>query len=269
MAKVAGIRLKRAEPVCYFDPTELELEVDDQVVVETEHGLAIGRVVIAPKQVIASELTEPLKPVLRKASAEDLQQVEELKVKGKEALAKCSELVAKHSLSMKPLSAEYNLDGSHLTIYFSAEKRIDFRTLLRELGAALKTRVELRQVGARDAARLIGGLGKCGRPLCCITHLHKLEPISVRMARDQGLPLNPDKLSGVCNRLLCCLSFEEEQYLAMKQKLPQIGDNVDTPHGRAKVIESNPIKEIVTVQLESEATLELPLSQIQGHKKEQ
>lgn len=263
MPEVVGLRFRRMEPVSYFDAAGLELEIDDQVVVEGAHGLALGRVVIAPKQVLVSEITEPLKPILRKATPEDLRQAEEWREKEKGALAQCAELVAKHELPMKLLAAEYNLDGSHLTFYFSAEKRVDFRALLRELGATFKCRVELRQVGARDATKSIGGLGKCGRPLCCVTYLAKFEPISVRMARDQGLPLNPEKLSGVCGRLLCCLSYEYEQYLAVKQKLPAVGQNVATQYGTAKVIGTNPLKETVIVQLESEAQLELPLSQIE------
>ena len=263
MPEVVGLRFRRMEPVSYFDAAGLELEIDDQVVAEGARGPALGRVVIAPKQVLVSEITEPLKPILRKATPEDLRQAEEWKEKEKGALAQCGELVAKHELPMKLLAAEYNLDGSHLTFYFSAEKRVDFRTLLRELGATFKCRVELRQVGARDATKSIGGLGKCGRPLCCVTYLAKFEPISVRMARDQGLPLNPEKLSGVCGRLLCCLSYEYEQYLAVKQKLPAVGQNVATQYGTAKVIGTNPLKETVIVQLESEAQLELPLSQIE------
>lgn len=268
MLEVVGIRFKRIGPVYYFDPAGLELDIDDQVIVEGAHGPALGWVVIAPKQVLAAELSEPLKPVLRKAAPEDIKQAEEFRDKEKEALAKCAEAVAKHELPMKLLAAEYNLDGSHLTFYFSAERRVDFRALLRDLGTAFKCRVELRQVGARDATKAIGGLGKCGRPLCCTTYLSKFEPISVRMARDQSLPLNPERLSGVCGRLLCCLSYEHEQYLTMKQKLPAVGQTVSTRHGTAKVVSTNPIKETVTVELESEATLELPLYQIGAQNQE-
>ena len=165
-------------------------------------------------------------------------------------------------LPMKLLSAEYNLDGSYVTIFFKSEKRVDFRALLRELSGTLKTRVELRQVGTRDAAKLVGGVGRCGRPLCCACHLSKFETISMKMAREQNLPLNPANISGVCGRLLCCLSYENEQYRVMKQKLPSVGDNVTTRLGAGKVIGGNPLKETVTVQLESEAVLELPLSEI-------
>jgi len=240
----------------------MELAIGDDVVVETARGSAIGKVVAAPKEITSIELSEPLKPVLRKAQPDDLEQLKKMREKEAEALAKCTELVEKFHLPMKLLSAEYNLDGSYLTIYFKSEKRVDFRALLRELSSTLKTRVELRQVGTRDAAKLVGSIGRCGRPLCCACHLSKFETISMRMAREQNLPLNPANISGVCGRLLCCLSYENEQYRVMKQKLPNIGDTVTSRLGVGKVIGGNPLKETVTVQLESEAVLELPLSEI-------
>jgi len=263
MTEIVGVRFKRAAQIYYFDPSGIELEIGDNVVVETARGLAMGKVVVTPKEVSPSEVGEPLKAVLRQAQPDDLERAEEMKEKESEALAKCEELVAKFQLPMKPLTAEYNLDGSHLTIPFKAEKRVDFRTLLRELSTSLKTRVELRQVGARDAAKLVGGMGRCGCSLCCAGHLSKFEPISMRMARQQDLPLNPANISGVCGRLLCCLAYENEQYRIMKQKLPTLGKHVTTNVGEAKVIGCNPLKETVIVQLESEATLELPLSQIE------
>ena len=263
MTEIVGVRFKRAAQIYHFDPSGIELEIGDNVVVETARGLAIGKVVVTPKEVSPSEVGEPLKAVLRQAQPDDLERMEEMKDKESKALAKCEELVAKFQLPMKPLAAEYNLDGSHLTIHFKAEKRVDFRTLLRELSTSLKTRVELRQVGARDAAKLVGGMGRCGCPLCCAGHLSKFEPISMRMAREQDLPLNPANISGVCGRLLCCLAYENEQYRIMKQELPALGKHVTTNVGEAKVIGCNPLKETVIVQLESEATLELPLSEIE------
>ena len=249
--------------VYYFDPSNIELAVGDDVVVETARGQAIGKVVSAARESTPAEISEPLKPVLRKAQAEDLEQMKKMKGKEAEALAKCEELVERFHLPMKLLSAEYNLDGSYLTIYFKSEKRVDFRALLRELSSTLKTRVELRQVGTRDAAKLVGGVGRCGRSLCCASHLCKFETISMRMAREQNLPLNPANISGVCGRLLCCLSYENEQYRVMKQKLPNAGETIRTRLGTGKVIGGNPLKETVTVQLESEAVLELPLSEIE------
>jgi len=169
---------------------------------------------------------------------------------------------------MKTISAQYNLDGNHLTIFFSAEKRVDFRELVRELSRNLKTRVELRQVGARDEAKLCGGLGKCGFPLCCTTFLSEFAPVSIKMAKEQDIALNPMKTSGICGRLLCCLGYEYEQYRAMKEKMPPLRQEVSTALGNAKVVGINAVKETVTIELETGSTVELPLSQITWHKKE-
>ncbi len=266
MPEVVGVRFKSAGPVYYFDPKGIDFQVGDWAIVETTRGPMAGRVVIAPEQVLESQLKEELKPVLRKAGPEDTARLEELKLREKEALKKCAELVTKHNLPMKLLLAEYNFDGSHLTIYFSAEGKVDFRALLREMASELKTRVELRQVGARDAAKLVGGLGMCGRPICCLSYLPSLESISVKMARDQDLSLNPAKISGICGRLLCCLAFEHEQYLEARQRLPSPGEEVVTPQGVGKVMKVNPLQETVAVQLSGEATLELPASQISKRK---
>lgn len=266
MAEIVGIRFKRATQVYYFDPSDVKIDVGDDVVVETARGLAIGTVVVAPREVIPAEVPESLKPVLRQAEPEDIERAQEMKQKEERALSKCEELVAKYQLPMMPLAAEYNLDGTHLTVYFKSEKRVDFRALLRELSSTLKTRVELRQVGARDAAKLVGGIGRCGCTLCCTSHLCKFEPISMRMAREQDLPLNPANISGVCGRLLCCLAYESEHYRTMKRRMPTPGKNINTSAGRAKVIRCNPLKETVTIQLESEATLELALSEIEAYR---
>ena len=266
MTEIVGIRFKRAGRVYYFDPAGIELAVGDWVAVETARGLEAGWVVIAPKQVLANELTEPLKPVLRKAEAEELRQMEEFRSREKDALATCEAKVAQFNLPMKLLSAEYNLDGSRLVFYFTAEGRVDFRELVRDLAATFKTRVELRQVGPRDEAKMMGGFGPCGRPLCCSSFLCEFNPVSIRMAKEQDVPLNPAKISGVCGRLLCCLSHESEQYREMKEKLPQVGEHVFTPLGEATVMGSNPLKETVMVQLESEAMVELPLADVASEK---
>jgi len=262
MADIVGVRFKRAGKVYYFDPADIDLEVNDYVVVETARGLELGQVVISPGQVLASDVEKPLKSVVRKAEPEDIQHAEELEVKEREALAECGKIIEKLDLSMKLLSAEYNLDGSRLTLFFSAAERVDFRELVRELAKRLKVRVEMRQTGPRDAAKLTGGCGRCGRPLCCSSFLSKFDPVSMRMAKDQGLPLNPMKISGVCGRLMCCLVYENEQYQEMKRKLPKNGQRVSTAMGMAKIIDSNPLKETVTVELENEATAELPLGEI-------
>jgi cell fate regulator YaaT (PSP1 superfamily) len=266
MARIVGIRFKRATQVYYFDPADVEVEVGDVVVVETARGKAIGAVVVSPREVAPEEVAEPLKPVLRQAGPEDIEQAHEMKLREEQALSRCEEFVGKYKLPMTALSAEYNLDGSHLTVYFKSEKRVDFRALLRELSSNLKTRVELRQVGARDAAKLVGGVGRCGCTLCCASHLCKFEPISMRMAREQDLPLNPANISGVCGRLLCCLAYESEQYRTMKQQMPSPGKTVNTSVGRAKVIACSPLKETVTVLTEGETTVELALSEIEAHR---
>jgi len=267
MPEIAGVRFHQAGKVYYFDAAGIPLEINDEVVVETSRGQELGKVVISPKQVIFSEIVEPLKPVIRKAQAEDIEKAQQQQEKATNAIAKCRELVEKLNLPMKLISAQYNLDGSHLTIFFSAEKRVDFRELVRELSHNLKTHVELRQVGARDEAKLIGGLGKCGFPLCCTTFLSEFEPVSIKMAKEQDIALNPMKTSGICGRLLCCLGYEYEQYRAMKEKMPPLRQEVSTALGNAKVVSCNPLKETVTVELETGVTVELPLSQIGWREK--
>ena len=262
MAEIVGVRFKRAGKIYYFEAADIDLEVHDYVVVETVRGLELGQVVISPKQVIASDMDKPLKPVIRNAEPEDTERAQEFEVKEREALVECGKLLAELNLPMKLLSAEYNLDGKHLTIYFSAAERIDFRGLLRELASRLKTRVELRQTGPRDEAKLIGGYGRCGRHLCCASFLSQFAPVSIRMAKDQNLPLNPMKISGVCGRLMCCLVYESELYRMLKGKMPKVGQRVSTATGAAKVVGSNPLKGTVLVELESEVTVELPLDEI-------
>ena len=266
--KIVGIRFRRAGRVYYFDPAGIELEAGDYVVVKTSRGLEMGQVVIAPKQVLASEVTEPLKPVAHKAGDKDVKRAQELAGTEQEALAECGKLITQLKLPMKLLSAEYNLDGSRLTFFFTAGERVDFRELVHELASRFKTKVELRQVGPRDEAKLMGGLGRCGRPLCCVSFLSEFTPISIRMAKEQGFPLNPMKTSGICGRLLCCLAYESEQYRIMREKLPKEGQRVSTPMGAGSVVGSNLLKETVLVELENQATVEVPLSEIvteEGH----
>jgi len=262
MTDVVGIRFKRAGKIYYFDPANIELEVDDYVVVETTRGLEVGHVVIGSKQVLESDIVKPLKPVVRKADDEEIKRTEELEEKEKEAMVECGKFIAKLNLPMKLLSAQYSLDGNHLTFFFSAAERVDFRELVRELAGCFKIRVELRQVGARDEAKIIGGFGRCGRPLCCASFLSEFAPISIRMAKEQNLPLNPMKISGVCGRLLCCLAYETEQYREMKEKMPRDGQLVTTAMGTARIVGSNPLKETVMVELESRVSVEMPVADI-------
>jgi cell fate regulator YaaT (PSP1 superfamily) len=260
---IVGVRFKKLSKVYYFDPAGLDLKVNEWVVVETTWGLELGQVVIAPKEIPESEVTEPLKPVIKKAEEADIKQAKDLQDKEKEALAECAKLVEKLNLPMKLISADYNLDGSRVTIYFGAEERVDFRELVREMASRLRTRVELRQIGPRDEAKMIGGYGRCGRPLCCGSFLSELAPVSMKMAKDQGLPLNPMKISGCCGRLMCCLGYECEQYREMRKNMPKEGQRVITASGPGKVVEINPLLETVSIQLdESGATVQLPSKDI-------
>ncbi len=267
MPKVVNVRFKTAGPVYHFAPAGVEFEVGDWVIVDTARGKSMGQVLTAPEEIPEDEVQEPLKSVVRKATSEDIQSASDFATKEPETLDKCAELIAKHDLPMKPVAAEYNFDGSHLTVYFSAEKKVDFRALLKELGATFKARVELRQIGARDVAKLLGGLGRCGRSLCCTTHLSKFDPISVRMARDQDLPLNPAMISGQCGKLLCCLKYEHEQYVDIKKGLPAVGKMASTPRGQAKVLKINTLKGTATVSLENETAMEFKISEVRPAEK--
>ncbi|MFO8101270.1 MAG: stage 0 sporulation family protein [Dehalococcoidia bacterium] len=262
MPEVVSIVFRDAGPSYYFAPGDVECEVGDWVVVETSHGLAMGKVIASFLSVADKDIEGSLKAVKRKAGESDLSRREELKAQEAEVLTRCAELVSKHDLPMKLVNAEYNFDGSHLTVFFTSEGKVDFRALLKEMGTTFKTRVELRQVGARDAAKLIGGIGRCGRVLCCASFLDKFVPISVRMARDQSLPLNPASISGPCGKLLCCLKYEHDQYLEMKNRYPALGSRVNIPQGEGKIIYINHFKGTVMVQLESETTVELKIEDV-------
>jgi len=262
MANTVGIRFKRAGKVYYFDAGDIALEPGDYAVVKTSRGMELGHVVIAPGQVLAGETEENLSPVVRKAEPEDIAKAEELGARAEEALIECGKIIGELQLSMKLLSAEYNLDSSRLTFLFSAEERVDFRDLVRRLTGKFKVRVELRQVGSRDEAKLLGSFGRCGRPLCCTSFLTEFTPVSIKMAKEQDLPLNPMKISGACGRLMCCLAYEGEQYRLMKEKMPKVGQRVSTRMGEATVVGNNPLKETVMVEMDSEATVELPLGDV-------
>lgn len=262
MPEVVGIRFKRAGRIYFFDPGALDLAVDELVIVETARGTEIGRVAIGRRQVVENEITEPLKPVVRRAESEDLRKMSAFKAKEQDALRKCREKVAHHGLPMKLVGAEYNFDGSRLTFFFTADGRVDFRELVKDLAATFRTRIELRQIGVRDEAKYLGGLGRCGRALCCTAFLGEFEPVSIKMAKDQDLPLNPMKISGLCGRLLCCLSYENEHYCDCKQRMPKLGEEVDTPKGSGFVVAINVLKESVTVELQSGATIESSVSEL-------
>jgi cell fate regulator YaaT (PSP1 superfamily) len=262
MTNIAGIRFKRAGKIYYFDAKDIELKAGDYAVVKTTRGMELGHVVIAPGQIQPGDSNEALSPVIRKATDEDIAKTEELDAKAEEALIECGKMIAELNLPMKLLSAEYSLDSSRLTFLFSAEERVDFRELVRRLTGKFKVRVELRQVGSRDEAKLLGSFGRCGRPLCCASFLTEFNPVSIKMAKEQDLPLNPMKISGACGRLMCCLAYEGEQYRAMKEKMPRVGQRVSTRLGEATVVGNNPLKESVMVELDTEARVELPLADV-------
>jgi cell fate regulator YaaT (PSP1 superfamily) len=262
MANIVGIRFKRAGKIYYFDAGEIPLEAGDYAVVKTSRGMELGHVVIGPGQVKVNDTGESLSPVMRKAEPEDIAKEQELDARAEEALIECGKMIAELNLPMKLLSAEYALDSSRLTFLFSAEERVDFRELVRRLSGKFKIRVELRQVGSRDEAKLLGSYGRCGRELCCASFLTEFTPVSIKMAKEQDLPLNPMKISGACGRLMCCLSYEGEQYRAMKAKMPKVGQRVSTRLGEATVVGNNPLKETVLVELDTEAQVELPLAEV-------
>lgn len=258
MPLVIGVRFNPATKVYYFDPTGFEdLVVGEYVVVETARGEEVGKVLIPPHQVSAKEIVGQLKVVKRRASAFDLTQMSYYWLKEQDALARCQEKVQEHGLPMKVVRAEYNYDGSRLVFFFTAEKRVDFRKLVQDLARSFRARIELRQVGVRDEAKLIGGMGKCGRDLCCTTWLTEFSPVSIKMAKQQDLPLSPMEISGVCGRLLCCLAYENEHYAEVQKRLPKQGSRIDTPHGSGKVVQVNVIKEAVLVELENQASVEI------------
>ena len=248
MAKVIGVRFQRAGKVSFYDPGDLEVRLLDNIVVETENGLELAWVVISPDQVVYSEVKEPLNPVLRKATEEDMQRGEVLRAKAAGALATTKELTRSLNVPMRITDAAYTLDGGRLVVQFTAEGRVDFRELLHELAKQLRVKVQLRQIGPRDEAKVLGGLGKCGQVLCCTRWLTEFSPISMKMAKEQALPLSAENLAGACGRLLCCLRFEYDQYVEMNKELPNIGEWVMSPHGRAKVIVGHPLKNSVSVE---------------------
>lgn len=256
---IVGIRFRPAGRIYYFDPQGASYTNGQYVIVETIRGVEAGRVVLAAKTIAESDLSDPLKPVLRLASEDELRMMLSLKGKEKEALVQCAYHVGQHKLPMKLVEAEYTFDGSRLTFYFTADERVDFRALVRDLAATFRTRIELRQIGARDQAKLQSGVGPCGKTLCCSSWISDFGVVSIKMAKEQDLPLNPSKISGVCGRLLCCLSYENENYIQAKQHMPQVGTILDTPSGTGRVVSMNVPRSSVEVMLESGVTVQLPI----------
>ncbi len=268
MTLVVGIRFRKTGKIYHFDPGELELKDRDRVIVETSKGQELGMVVGVPRELEENEMPDVLKPVLRLASESDLKQADLAAERESEIMSECESLVDSLKLPMKILKAESSLDGSMATIFFSAEGRVDFRELVRELSRKLKTRVELRQVGPRDESRLLGGFGRCGRPLCCTTFMCEFSPVSIKMAKEQELPLNPMKISGLCGRLLCCLGYEFDQYREMKMKMPREGEKLMLAQGEGVVVGTRPLENKVIVELASGIRVEADLDELKSRPAE-
>ena len=252
MTKVIGVRFRTAGKVYFFDPLKFEIKRGDYVIVETARGIEFGTVVSGVHEVEDDKVIQPLKPVLRIATQRDVEQEASNKIKEKEAYKVCLEKIRKHELEMKLIDAEYTFDNNKVLFYFTADGRIDFRELVKDLAGVFKTRIELRQIGVRDETKIMGGIGICGRPLCCHSYLSDFVPVSIKMAKEQNLSLNPTKISGVCGRLMCCLKNEEETYEYLNRKLPGIGDYVTTDDGLKGEVQSvNVLRQLVKVVVEN------------------
>ncbi len=257
-----GVSFRRSGRVYYFAPNDWRVRQGDQVLAETDKGLDIGEVVFVKYEVPKTGDGRPLKPLLRLATPEDLAREAELRKKEREARRVCEEKITAHNLPMRLIAADYTFDGQRLVFFFSAEGRVDFRTLVRDLAETFHTRIELRQVGVRDQAKMIGGLGPCGRPLCCNAFLRNFDPVGIRVAKDQGLSLNPAKISGICDRLMCCLKYEHQMYLDLARNLPKAGQTVNTARGQAVVKHANMMYERVQVQYANDETDDLKADQV-------
>lgn len=264
MYNVVGVRFKKAGKIYYFDPGDLSIQKDEFVIVETVRGVEYGRVVTPRKQVGEKDVVLPLKKVVRIADQKDRLIVEENKTAAKEAYDVCSDKVNEHQLDMKLVDVEYTFDRNKVIFYFTADGRVDFRELVKDLASIFRTRIELRQIGVRDEAKMLGGIGPCGRMLCCSTFLGDFDPVSIKMAKDQNLSLNPTKISGLCGRLMCCLKYENDEYETAKEQLPDLGEMIVTPNGPGKVVGLNILERVMQVDVAGqERVLEYTLEEIQ------
>ncbi|MFD1204508.1 MULTISPECIES: stage 0 sporulation family protein [Sporosarcina] len=267
MYKVVGVRFKKAGKIYYFDPLDYLLNVGDYVIVETARGIEYGKVASHVREVEENDIVLPLKKIIRKALVEDQVIVEENRLEAEIAFEKCVDKIREHGLEMKLVDVEYTFDRNKIVFYFTAEGRVDFRNLVKDLAAIFRTRIELRQIGVRDEAKMLGGIGPCGRMLCCSTFLGDFEPVSIKMAKDQNLSLNPSKISGLCGRLMCCLKYENDEYEKAKELMPDIGEKVQTPEGPGKVVGLNLLERVLQVSLtEHEQTLEYAWEEIAGRE---
>ncbi|MCX5710433.1 MAG: stage 0 sporulation family protein [Candidatus Omnitrophica bacterium] len=251
------VRLRDSGQIHFYQPGNLGVKIGDYVIVEHDRGLDYGQVVPVCAGQKPEETKEPAKKIIRRALDTDLKQIEDNRAKSKEAFNTCVKKISEHKLDMKLVRAEYSFDRTKIVFYFTAEGRIDFRELVKDLAKIFKARIELRQIGVRDEARLFGGCGPCGRELCCAKFLKDFEPVTIKMAKEEGLPLNPPKISGLCGRLMCCLSFEYESYKFLSKGLPREGERIHTPQGKGKVIGVNVFKRSVTVELEEGAVIQV------------
>ncbi len=250
MTEVIGVRFKNVGKIYYFDPDSTPLETGDYVIVETARGVECGQVAMANREIDDKEIVHPLKKMIRKATDEDIARLKENKEKEKKAFELCEEKIAQHNLDMKLVDVEYTLDNNKILFYFTADGRVDFRALVKDLASVFRTRIELRQIGVRDEAKMLGGLGVCGRPFCCSSFLGEFQPVSIKMAKEQGLSLSPVKISGTCGRLMCCLKYEQEAYLDLLKKTPKVGAIVSTPDGKGTVVEQNLLTGVLKVSLD-------------------
>lgn len=266
MATVIGVRFKNAGKLYFFHPGSLWPSAGDYVIVETARGVEFGEVVTGVREIDDDQIIAPLKQVIRIASADDIQHAQENEKNEREAYAVCQRKIAEHKLDMKLVSVEYTFDNSKILFYFTANGRVDFRSLVKDLASVFKTRIELRQIGVRDEAKMLGGLGPCGRPICCGTFLGDFQPVSIKMAKEQNLSLNPTKISGVCGRLMCCLKYEQDNYELTRKRMPKVGKEVIVPDGRGVVWDVNVIKETVRVRIQKGDSSELkdyPMADVQ------
>ncbi len=250
MAYVVGVRFKDVGKVYYFEPNEESFAMGDLVIVETVRGVECGEVALEPKEVSENEIVKPLKKILRKATDADKKKLEENRKKEAEALKVCEQKIEKHGLDMKLVDVDYTLDGSKILFYFTADGRVDFRELVKDLAGVFRTRIELRQIGVRDEAKMLGGLGMCGRPFCCNSFMGDFQPVSIKMAKEQGLSLNPVKISGTCGRLMCCLKYEQEAYEHLLRVTPKVGAIVQTREGKGVVSDVNLLTGMLKVSLD-------------------
>lgn len=249
MVKVVGVKFKTAGKVYYFDPADLEVEIGTNVIVETARGMEFGTINMAEKEVHPSEIVTPLKKIIRIADEKDCKKHRDNVKKKERALRLCQEKINKHKLEMKLIDVEYTFDNSKIIFYFTADGRVDFRELVKDLAGVFKMRIELRQIGVRDEAKMMGGIGTCGRSLCCHSWLSEFEPVSIKMAKVQNLSLNPTKISGICGRLMCCLKYENDVYMEMRKGLPDNGERIKTPDGMAVVVDTNILENNIKTRL--------------------